>query len=220
MKLKEKFGEDDLLRIKSAVKNAEEKISGEIVPVLIERSGTYPIAGYRAAMLCSAIVFLFMVVLDRFIVHDASHALYYDPLFILIVVLVGGAIGAIITEMFAPVRRFFVSRAMMDAACHDAAENAFLEEEIFNTRHRTGIMIFISFFEREVIVMADRGISKVVEQKEWDEIVAGLLLRIREGKIIEGLEAGIARCGQILLEKGFVKTSDDINELRDDLRIN
>lgn len=219
MKLKEKFSEDDLLRIKSAVKTAEEKISGEIVPVMIERSGVYPIANYRAALLFSAIAFLFMIILDRFIVHDASHALYYDPLFIFIVVLVAGALGAILTEMFPPVKRLFLSRAVMEACCHDAAENAFLEEEIFSTRHRTGIMIFISFFEHEVIVMADRGISKVVEQKEWDQIVSELIGQIRAGKVVNGLEAGITRCGQILLDKGFVKTSDDINELRDDLRI-
>jgi putative membrane protein len=33
------------------------------------------------------------------------------------------------------------------------------------------------------------------------------------------LEEGIRQCGKILLEKGFHKTEDDINELRDDLRI-
>jgi putative membrane protein len=80
-------------------------------------------------------------------------------------------------------------------------------------------MIFISFFEHEVIVMADRGISKVVEQKVWDKIVADLVQSIRAGKIVEGLEASIKRCGEILLEKGFHKAEDDTNELHDDLRI-
>jgi putative membrane protein len=80
-------------------------------------------------------------------------------------------------------------------------------------------MIFISFFEHEVIVMADRGISKVVEQKQWDKIVADLIMHIRNGKIVEGLEEGIKQCGEILLEKGFAKTQDDVNELRDDLRV-
>ena len=80
-------------------------------------------------------------------------------------------------------------------------------------------MIFISFFEHEVMVMADRGISKVVEQKQWDKIVAELVIQIRVGKITEGLEAGIKRCGEILLEKGFNKSEDDVNELRDDLRV-
>ena len=68
--------------------------------------------------------------------------------------------------------------------------------------------------------MADRGISKVVEQSEWDKIVAELVGFIRSGRAVEGIEAGIRRCGEILLQKGFHKTADDINELRDDLRIN
>jgi putative membrane protein len=80
-------------------------------------------------------------------------------------------------------------------------------------------MIFISFFEHEVIVMADRGISKVVDQALWDAIVADIVREIRAGKVVEGLIGGIARCGEILLEKGFQKSDDDVNELRDDLRL-
>jgi putative membrane protein len=112
-----------------------------------------------------------------------------------------------------------VNQSLFDIATRQRAETAFLQEEVFNTRHRTGIMIFISFFEHEVIVMSDRGISKVVDQKQWDKIVADLIVHIRGGKLVEGLEGAIKRCGEILLEKGFHKTDDDVNELRDDLRI-
>ena len=79
-------------------------------------------------------------------------------------------------------------------------------------------MIFVSFFEREVMVIADKGISKVVEQKEWDKMVHGIVEKIRLGKVVDGMEGAILRCGEILLEKGFVKTADDVNELKDDLR--
>ena len=161
-----------------------------------------------------------MIFLDRYIIEDASHTLYYDPLFIFSVVVAGGALGALLPNLLPGYKRWLVSRAYMDQSCRQSAENAFLEEEIFNTRHRTGIMIFISFFEHEVIVMADRGISKVVEQNDWDKIVAELVGFIRSGRAVEGIEAGIRRCGEILLQKGFHKTADDINELRDDLRIN
>jgi putative membrane protein len=220
MNLKQKISEEDLQRIKNAVKEAEQKISGEIVPVIIERSGNYSIANYKASLIAGAVFFIGMIFLDRYIIQDASHTLYYDPLFIFTIVMVGSALGFILPNVSDGFKRWLVSRKYMDDCCRQSAENAFLEEEIFNTRHRTGIMIFISFFEHEVIVMADRGISKVVEQKEWDKIVAELVGYIRSGKIIDGVEAGIRRCGEILLEKGFHKTADDINELRDDLRIN
>jgi putative membrane protein len=219
MKLKQKFREEDLLRIKTAVKEAERNISGEIVPVIVERSGPYVIANYKASLIAATTLFIFMIVLDRYLIDDPANTLYYDPIFIFTVVSIGGTLASLIPNFFNPVKRLLVPRKQMDECCRQRAENAFLEEEIFNTRHRTGIMIFISFFEHEVIVMADRGISKVVEQKEWDKIVSELVSHIRSGKIIDGVEAGIRRCGEILLEKGFHKTSDDINELRDDLRI-
>ncbi|HEY0651581.1 MAG TPA: hypothetical protein VGD65_00590 [Chryseosolibacter sp.] len=220
MKLKDKFSEDDLQRIKHAVKDAEDKISGEIVPVIVERSGNYTIALYKAALLFAAAGFVFMIILDRYIIADPSNTLYYDPVFIFFVVVSAGLLGVLLAIVSESFKRLFITRRHFDECTRIGAEAAFLEEEVFNTRHRTGIMIFISFFEHKVIVMADRGISKVVEQREWDTLVANLIAGIRSGKPVDGLEAGIKRCGDILLEKGFHKTADDINELRDDLRIN
>lgn len=219
MKLDKKFSDEDLARIKTAVKEAEKKISGEIVPVIVERSGIYTIANYKAGLIAGVFFFALMIILDRYVI-DASQTLYYDPLFIFGVVIAGGVLGALLPNVSAPVKRWLVSRAYMDECCRQSAENAFLEEEIFNTRQRTGIMIFISFFEHEVIVMADRGIGKVVEQQEWDDVVAQLVGHIRSGQAVQGVEEAIKRCGDVLLEKGFGKSDDDINELRDDLRIN
>lgn len=219
MNLKRKFTDSDLQRIKNAVKKAEDNISGEIVPVIVERSGHYTLANYRGCLVVASIAFLFMIVADRYIITDAANTLYYDPLFIFIIVVLGGLIGAALPNFIPALKRVLVSQRHFDHATRQRAENAFLEEEVFNTRQRTGIMIFISFFEHEVIVMADRGISKVVEQKQWDKIVSEMVVNIRGGKIVEGLEGAIHRCGEILLEKGFTKTADDMNELGDDLRI-
>jgi len=219
MNLKQKFTDSDLQRIKTAVKNAEDKISGEIVPVIVERSGYYSLANYRASIMGASLAFLIIIILDRYVITNAALTIFYDPLFIFVMVVAGGIVGGVLPNFVAPLKRVLISQQNLDHATRQRAENAFLEEEVFNTRHRTGIMIFVSFFEREVMVMADRGISKVVDQREWDKIVAELIEHIRNEKIVDGLEAAIKRCGEILLEKGFNKTADDVNELGDDLRI-
>jgi putative membrane protein len=220
MNIKSKFNDSELERIKVAVKEAENQISGEIVPVIVERSGRYLIANYKGSLVGSSLAFIVMIVLDRYIILNATNTLFYDPVFIFLVVILGGVLGGVIPNFSDWIKRLLISQAYMDHTTRQRAENAFLEEEVFNTDQRTGIMIFISFFEHEVIVMADRGINKVVEQKQWDKIVADIVLHIRSGNIIEGLETGIKRCGEILLEKGFHKSVTDVNELRDDLRIN
>jgi putative membrane protein len=162
---------------------------------------------------------MIVIVLDRYVFTDAANAIFYDPVFIFFLVTLGGIAGAAATAYSDWLKRMLIDQAYLDNVTRQRAENAFLEEEVFNTRQRTGIMIFISFFEHEVIVMADRGISKVVDQKQWDEIVNNIIVKIRTGKIIDGLEAGIRKCGEVLLANGFHKTDDDVNELRDDLRI-
>ncbi len=59
MNLKQRLNENDLERIKAAVKNAEEKISGEIVPVIVERSGDYSIALYKGSLIGAVTSHLF-----------------------------------------------------------------------------------------------------------------------------------------------------------------
>lgn len=215
MSIQKRFTDQELEKIKTAVHDAESKISGEIVPVFVEKSDSYLMALYRAALLMSGIVFLLIIFFDRYLPALAV----YDPLMIFVYVLLGGLVGMLKAKYIPFVKRLMLSRQAMDWATRKKAENAFLSEEVFNTRHRTGIMIFVSFFEREVMVMADRGISKVVDQKEWDSLVRGIIENIRKEKVTEGMVAAIHRCGEILLEKGFLKTADDVNELRDDLRM-
>ncbi len=218
MNLKEKLSDTDLQRIKVAVKSAEEKISGEIVPVIVERSGNYTIANYKGSLIGASFAFIVMIILDRYIIKDAVNTLFYDPVFIFLIAILGGVLGAVIPNFSDPIKRLLVAKKYQDLVTRQSAENAFLEEEVFNTRQRTGIMIFVSFFEHEVIIMADKGISQVVEQAQWDQIVQDIIKNIRDGKIVEAMENGIQQCGRLLLQKGFSKTDDDTNELHDNLR--
>lgn len=210
-----RFSDQELDKIREAVKTAEAKISGEIVPVFVERSGHYSIANYKGAVIGFLLFFVMVILFDRFFPEMAV----YDPIMIFIIVLTGGLFGAVLPQFINPLKRALITEEQKKHATKKRAENAFLEEEVFNTRHRTGIMLFVSFFEHEVIVMADRGISKVVEQKEWDNLVSIITHGIAERKVLSGMEKAINRCSELLLEKGFVKTKDDVNELRDDLRV-
>lgn len=215
MTIQDRFSAEDLERIKAAVREAESKISGEIVPVFVEKSGHYNIANYRAAVLGATFVFMLLVLFDRYVPTLSVH----DPVLMFTFVVLGGVIGALKSAYIPFVKRMMLNQDHFDAATRQRANSMFLDEEVFNTKERTGIMIFISFFEHEVIVMADTGISKVVDQKEWDNLVRIIIEHTRKGKITDGIVLAIKRCGEILLEKGFVISPDDVNELNDHLRL-
>lgn len=214
MSIQQRFSVSDLERIKQAVKAAESKISGEIVPVFVERSGTYALAAYRGAMVMGALAFMAIILFDRYVPALAV----FDPMFIFLIVTGVGLLTFALLRFIPGLLRLVVRQDEMDYATRQRAEVSFLREEVFNTRQRTGIMIFISFFEHEVIVMADTGISKVVDQNVWDEVVLKIIENVKKRHMVAGIEAAIQRCGELLLEKGFVITPDDVNELSDDLR--
>ena len=50
-------------------------------------------------------------------------------------------------------------------------------------------------------------------------MVEKLIENVRRNKVTDGMIAAVQRCSEILLENGFKRTKDDVNELRDDLRL-
>jgi putative membrane protein len=113
MNIKKKFTESDLKRINDAVKVAEDKISGEIVPVIVDRSGEYVIANYKGCLLGASLAYVTMILLDRYVI-DPSHTLFYDPVFIFAVVILAGVLGAWIPAISDPVKRFLVTQRYQD----------------------------------------------------------------------------------------------------------
>ena len=55
-----------------------------------------------------------------------------------------------------------------------AARAAFVDQGISRTRGRTGILVFVSLFEREVEVVADVGVDPVLLGEDWTRAVAAL----------------------------------------------
>ena len=50
------------------------------------------------------------------------------------------------------------------------AAEAFVEERVFATEKRTGVLIFVALFEHRVVVLADEGIREQVPSDAWDGI--------------------------------------------------
>ena len=94
-----------------------------------------------------------------------------------------------------------------------------MEEEVFNTRDRTGILIFISLLEHRIEVVGDAGINAAVEPEEWAEVVDRIRDGFRSGRRVEGLVAAVDLCGRLLEKRGVELRADDVNELPDRLRL-
>jgi putative membrane protein len=97
------------------------------------------------------------------------------------------------------------------------ADQAFVEEEVFRTRDRSGVLIFLSLFEHRVVVRADRGLDGVVSPHEWKEVVEAIAAGMRRGQPGAALADGIRRCAA--LAGRLPARPDDRDELPGQLRL-
>lgn len=203
----------DLEAVRAAVAEAEQRTSGEIVPYFVEESDAYPSAlwkgtalgAFAGALLAEALFFLV----------DAWGLI---PLWIAAPAFAGGAAGFLLAAYVPAVKRWMAGDNLLDLRTRQRAEMAFLEEEVFRTRERTGILLFLSLFEHRVVVLGDSGINAKVEPGQWDGIVQTIVAGLRAGRPGEALVAGIRQCGELLERHGVAIQPDDRDELPNELR--
>jgi putative membrane protein len=109
-------------------------------------------------------------------------------------------------------KRPFLSKREMREEVAEAAFTAFHAHGLHDTRDKTGIILYVSVFERSVQVLADKGINDLVNPQAWEEVVAMVTDGIRAGNPGQALCAGVTRCGEMLAERFPIKP-DDTDEL-------
>ncbi len=207
------FSEQDLEAVRGAVAAAEGETSGEIVPFVVDASDAYEGALWKGTALGA---------LGAALVAAVAHAVAGlwggGVLWIGLPAAGGGALGFLLAAFVSAVKRGLVPRDVSERRVRRRAAVAFLEEEVFSTEDRTGILLFLSLFEQRVVVLGDAGINAKVGEEEWLAITDAIAAGIRSGRPGEALVEGIGACGRLLARRGVEIQPDDRNELRDDLR--
>lgn len=216
--MKDLFSDADRQRIREAVARAEGRTSGEIVPYIVPQSSRYDVAVWRGASL-AAVLALGVALVVMQLYDGWGLSWLYASWGVALLVLVAGTLGAVAVWLLPPIKRWLAGPFLLDRRVHRRAMQAFVEEEVFNTRDRTGILIFISLLEHRIEVYGDAGINQNVTPDEWTEVVLRIRRGILEGKITDGLVEAIDLCGELLERGGVTIRPDDENELPDDIRI-
>lgn len=210
--------EAELERIRAAVAEAERRTSGEIVPYVVERSGGYEVAVWRGASAAAVLAMLTAVLVLQFY-HGWGLGWLYTSWGMALLATVAGTAGALLSAYVPALRRLLAGSDRLDRRVHRRACFAFLEEEVFKTRDRTGILLFVSLFEHRIEVLGDRGINERVTPDEWVAVVDTIRRGIKQGRFADGLVEAIEMCGRLLEEKGVGIRPDDADELSDRVRL-
>lgn len=208
------FSDEDLENIRQATRSAEGRTSGEIVPVVVGTCDEYDETIWKAATLGGL-----FAALSAAVFHTATGLWGGGPVWLTLPAIGGCAVAAFIAYSSSAVRRALIPASVLESRVEQRARQAFLEEEVFATRDRSGILIFLALFERRVVVIGDEAINRAVEQSEWNEVVEHLVAGIRTGKPGPALVEAITECGRLLELRGVEIKPDDTDELHDGLRM-
>ena len=210
--------------VSNAVAEAERSTSGEIVPVVARASDGYDdVVLWWAIGIAFTAMSLFAWVPHYFMrLWDAamggwSHGWTSAEIATLLVgfgLLVFAAVWAL---LLIPALRFaFVPGPLKSARVREAAVRHFKLGADRKTSGHTGVLLYLSIEEHRAEIVADSAIAAIVPAEVWGEAMADMLREISQGRLAEGIAAGVRDVGVVLAEH-FPRSADDVNELPDRL---
>lgn len=208
------FTEADLEKIRKATSRAEIDHAGEIVPYIVGRVDDHDEARWRGATLGALMASLLA---GAFYASEGFWGGLGMP-WITLPTIIGAGLGFMLT-LYPPLARRLLTDVDVDRRVRMRAESAFLQEQVFSTENRTGILIFLAVFERRAIILADEGIHQKIPDETWSGLVDKLIAGIKAGRPVEALCESIEHSGEILRSNVVKKGQTDADELSNDPRI-
>jgi putative membrane protein len=188
-----------------AIRAIESATSAEVVVAVRPRSGHYRHTDYLvgfALSFAALLVFLF-----------DSHEFSID--WMPVDTLVAFVLGSLLSAGIPALRRALTSGKLMRSNVHTAARAAFVDLKIARTSARTGILVYVSTFERRVEVVPDVGVDPIVLGRPFAEAVRSLEEALRGRRSFPTFLEALRSLGPIL-GKALPRTADDVNELPDE----
>jgi len=210
-----KFKDEDKEKIKAAVASLEQATSGELVLYFARKSDNYPGAGWKFAGIISGSTAFIIGLLSYLWMLPG----WLTPLVISILIISLMVITYFLAVFVPDLRISLSSGQIVEQRVLTRARDVFLEEEVFKTKDRIGILVYISELEQKVVVLGDSGVNSKISKEDWTHIVDTIVLGIKHQQIAQGIVNAISICKDLLLKHGFTNIEKEGNELSDDIII-
>lgn len=200
------FAGDGKAALSRAIRDFEARTAAELVIAVRPRSDRYAHAPALAAGLAATAALAFLLYGEP---EFALHWFLIDPLIV-------GLLVAWALRDSAWLARALTPRRARTEAVQRAARASFVEHGVMDTRGRTGVFVYVSLAERELAVVADRGVRRAAPQEAWARAEAELRAAVARGGGALELARLLAPLGE-LCEDALPRAEDDENELPDEV---
>lgn len=183
------LSEEEQQRLDRLVAAAEQRTGAQIVLAVIERSDVYAELPWKAFALGVSVAGFAVVLQDLVLpVWHGSAAVVLA----LLATLAAGACCSLACVLAPRFARLFLDRSRAQVETRQYAESLFLSRELFATAGRTGILLFVSLFERQVVVVPDSGLAARLGASALPEIIRRMTIALSAGRVAGALEQGLA----------------------------
>lgn len=107
-----------------------------------------------------------------------------------------------------------IDSLLSNQSSHDRAVEAFSRLKVWDTEHNSGVLIYVQLIDRQVEIVADRGINARVDKNFWEQICSQMQSEFRHGHFESGAVSAI-RAITVELARHFPENGNARNELPD-----
>lgn len=169
--------------IRDRIAAVEKQCDSELVCLITRSSARYIVF----PLLMASLAALFMPILGAFTLLEITFT-HQTILFL--------ALAAL--SSFTPLGRVVTPKWLKQQNCQRYSTEQFFRQRLHETTSRNAILIFVSWDEHFVTVVADKGINEKVPQSDWDALVSAFVQAIKNHEIERGFVDIIAGAGAVL----------------------
>jgi len=209
---KRSLNDKDRSQLNAYVAETEKRTGTQIVLSVIERCDVYPELPWKAFALGVALASLVLLAMDILRPDWVSVA---TILLAVVIILSAGAVCALLCIFVPGFARFFLDEERSEVEVRQYAESLFLSRELFATKERTGVLLLVGLFERQVVVLPDTGLDGRLNLTDLQEIIDQMTHMLASGQIAEALGKGLICLEKVLSDTKLLKSEE--NELPDEI---
>ena len=210
--MKQNLTDTDRALLDKRIVETEKQTGAQIVLASVIRSDSYAEIPWKAFALGASIASLVAICLDLFVLGWLTETLI---LFSVAVILAIGAIFALLTALFPCFARLFLSSQRKETETMQYAESLFLSNELFSTEQRRGILLLVSQFERQVVILPDTGVRDLLSNEILKDVISKMTIHLRRNELSQALESGLDGIHSALASPVTGRT--DKNELSNEI---
>jgi len=206
--MKQILSDTDRTMIDKRIADAEIKTKAQIVLALVKRSDSYAEIPWKAFAFGTSVTGFAVFLLDLLMPGWLTGGVI---IFSVSAILSSGTLFVLLTILFQGFARLFLSESRKETETMQYAESLFLSRELFATEGRRGILLLISQFERQVVILPDKGVRDRLSIEVMNNIISKMTQYLRKDEIRNAVETGLD--GLIAELCPVASSGPDINEL-------